>query len=53
MKFIFIIYNNKGTSACVNAKFYCNNEGSVGHYIPSSRVNDGVCGYYLFLFFSN
>jgi len=34
-----------GTSACINGVFYCNNVGNVGHYIPSSRVNDGVCDY--------
>ncbi|ORX57790.1 hypothetical protein BCR36DRAFT_402194 [Piromyces finnis] len=34
-----------GTSACQNGKFFCDNIGSVGHYIPSSRVNDGVCDY--------
>ncbi|CAA7269005.1 unnamed protein product [Cyclocybe aegerita] len=32
-----------GTSACPNSKFYCNNEGHTGTYIPSSRVNDGLC----------
>jgi len=40
-----LIIKNKGTSACINGVFYCNNVGNVGHYIPSSRVNDGVCDY--------
>jgi len=34
-----------GTAACPGTKFYCENNGSVGHFIPSSRVNDGVCDY--------
>ncbi|ORX76401.1 hypothetical protein BCR32DRAFT_271285 [Anaeromyces robustus] len=34
-----------GTAACPGTKFYCDNHGSVGHFIPSSRVNDGVCDY--------
>jgi len=34
-----------GTPACQNSKFYCENRGSKGHFIPSSRVNDGVCDY--------
>jgi len=34
-----------GTAACQNGRFFCDNIGSVGHYIPSSRVNDGVCDY--------
>jgi len=32
-----------GTSACPNNTFYCANEGHFGAYIPSSRVNDGLC----------
>ncbi|KAI0346969.1 hypothetical protein BDW22DRAFT_1351294 [Trametopsis cervina] len=32
-----------GTGACTNTRFYCKNEGHVGVYIPSSRVNDGLC----------
>lgn len=34
----------KGTSACPNNTFYCRNEGHIGGIIPSSRVNDGLCG---------
>ncbi|KAK9368371.1 glucosidase II beta subunit-like-domain-containing protein [Lipomyces kononenkoae] len=34
-----------GTSACPNGKFYCVNKGHVPGYIPSTRVNDGVCDY--------
>lgn len=33
-----------GTSACRNSSFYCINEGHEGAIIPSSRVNDGLCG---------
>jgi protein kinase C substrate 80K-H len=33
-----------GTSACSGNTFYCENEGHVGASIPSSRVNDGLCG---------
>ncbi|OSD01764.1 endoplasmic reticulum protein [Trametes coccinea BRFM310] len=32
-----------GTGACPNSRFYCVNEGHIGAYIPSSRVNDGLC----------
>ncbi|TFK28627.1 endoplasmic reticulum protein [Coprinopsis marcescibilis] len=32
-----------GTSACVNSQFYCQNKGHIGSFIPSSRVNDGLC----------
>ncbi|KAI0363840.1 endoplasmic reticulum protein [Pilatotrama ljubarskyi] len=32
-----------GTGACPNSRFYCVNEGHIGSYIPSSRVNDGLC----------
>jgi hypothetical protein len=33
-----------GTSACSNGQFNCKNVGYKSHYIPSSRVNDGICG---------
>lgn len=33
-----------GTSACPNSIFYCSNVGHLGSVIPSSRVNDGLCG---------
>lgn len=32
-----------GTGACMNTRFYCKNEGHIGAWIPSSRVNDGLC----------
>ena len=34
----------EGTGACPNTTFYCRNEGHIGATIPSSRVNDGLCG---------
>ena len=33
-----------GTGACPYTNFYCQNEGHIGATIPSSRVNDGLCG---------
>jgi len=36
-----------GTSACPNSRFYCRNHGKNGNFIPSSRVNDGICDYEL------
>jgi len=47
--YVYTYTNNfvlKGTSACLNGRFFCDNIGSVGHFIPSSKVNDGVCGNY-------
>ncbi|KAI8984963.1 endoplasmic reticulum protein [Trametes punicea] len=32
-----------GTGACPNSRFYCVNDGHIGTYIPSTRVNDGLC----------
>lgn len=32
-----------GTSACHNGTFFCQNAGHIPAYIPSSRINDGVC----------
>lgn len=34
-----------GTSACKEGKFYCENKGFKPSYIPSFKVNDGVCDY--------
>lgn len=32
-----------GTSACVGGTFFCQNAGHIPVYLPSNRVNDGVC----------
>jgi protein kinase C substrate 80K-H len=42
LKAIFNLF--QGTGACLNTTFYCRNEGHIGATIPSSRVNDGLCG---------
>lgn len=34
-----------GTSACSNGRFFCENAGFRSSYIPSFKVNDGVCDY--------
>lgn len=34
-----------GTSACRNTFFFCENKGHIPRWIPSSRVDDGVCDY--------
>ncbi len=38
-----------GTAACLNGHFACENLGFIVQMIPSSRVNDGICGKCLFL----
>lgn len=37
-------FQSIGTSACPNSTFYCVNRGHIGATIPSSRVDDGLCG---------
>lgn len=34
-----------GTSACSNGLFFCENVGFESHFIPSFKVDDGVCDY--------
>lgn len=38
-----------GTSACPNGSFYCNNVGHKSMFIPSSQVNDGICGMFEYI----
>jgi protein kinase C substrate 80K-H len=32
-----------GTSACSNGLFFCSNRGHKSEFLPSSRVDDGIC----------
>lgn len=34
-----------GTSACENSQFFCHNDGFQPQYIPSFKVDDGICDY--------
>lgn len=34
-----------GTSACGNAVFYCANVGFKGNFIPTYKIDDGICDY--------
>jgi hypothetical protein len=47
---VFVFVMCLGTSACLKGRFYCQNQGHIGASIPSSRVNDGICGMSLFFF---
>jgi protein kinase C substrate 80K-H len=42
--FVTVLQALLGTSACSGNTFYCANEGHIGASVPSSRVNDGLCG---------
>src|SRR5690606_562312 len=39
-----IIKQKLGTSACSEGSFFCANSWHIPKIIPSSRVNDGICG---------
>jgi protein kinase C substrate 80K-H len=45
LDFLGVLQASPGTSACPNNTFYCVNVGHLGAKIPSSRVNDGLCGW--------
>lgn len=36
-------FDEPGTAACEKGRFYCKNVEKLGTYIPSFKVNDGVC----------
>lgn len=36
-------FDEPGTAACENGRFYCKNTKNLELYIPSFKVNDGVC----------
>ena len=40
-----------GTAACPAGRFWCHNKGHKGAFVPSSRVNDGICGGFCCLLF--